>query len=306
MIPFHSLDAQSSLKHPMNLLYRRPDVFSIEGPLPATYSPWQDPQYWNTGANTTFNPRSQLRAIARNLADFLVDPYMAPIWSLVAGCVVLFLANLNAQRPFQLLVKFWPLLVPGAAGLFVYALILVQPRYIAPFTVLVFLGAFPYILVQRPLSKFNAIATLATAVSVFGISAMFIALHLAKPIPALLGHGGENYRASQSLIDMGVRPGEAVAIVGSGWDAMVWARLARVRIIAQIPPEDANDFWRISDPQRKAEVYDAFARAGAKAIVTEETPPSTGFTEWQGVGNTRYHVHFLDPSGNQPIGISIP
>jgi len=93
-----------------------------------------------------------------------------------------------------------------------------------------------------------------------------------------------------------------VGIIGSGWDAMFWARLARVRIVAQIPPEDADDFWRASDPRVKAEAYDAFARAGAIAVVTEETPPSSGFADWQRVGDTRYYVHFLALSRNKLVG----
>jgi len=95
------------------------------------------------------------------------------------------------------------------------------------------------------------------------------------------------------LNEEGLHPGENTAVIGSGAEGMIWARLARVRIVAQIPPEDANDFWRASAPRTKAEVYDAFVRAGARAVVTEETPPDVGFADWQRVGNTRYFVHFL-------------
>ena len=106
------------------------------------------------------------------------------------------------------------------------------------------------------------------------------------------------YQTAQSLNSEGVQPGQAVAIIGSGWDGMFWARLARVHIVAQIPAENADDFWHISDSRVKAGVFDAFAKAGAKAVVSEETLPSEGFADWQRVGDTSYHVHFLAPPRN--------
>jgi hypothetical protein len=75
--------------------------------------------------------------------------------------------------------------------------------------------------------------------------------------------------------------------------------MARVRIVAQILREDTGDFWRISDPREKAEVYDAFARFGAKAIVAEETPPPVGFADWQRLGDTHYYVHLLALPGSK-------
>jgi hypothetical protein len=89
-----------------------------------------------------------------------------------------------------------------------------------------------------------------------------------------------------------------VGIIGSGWDAMMWAREARLRIVAQIPLESTSEFWQIQNPRGKAEVYDAFRKAGARAVVTEETPPSSGFDDWQRVGNTSYFMHVLIPAGS--------
>jgi hypothetical protein len=71
--------------------------------------------------------------------------------------------------------------------------------------------------------------------------------------------------------------------------------MARVQIVAQILREDTDNWWA-SDPRVKAEVYDAFAKAGAKAVVAEETPPPGTFADWQRLGDTHYYVHFLDAS----------
>lgn len=300
MLPFYSSDPPPDLKHPMSLLYSHPDVFGFAEPIASTYPPWHNPQYWNAGVSTAFNPQAQLREIGQNLTAFFANLYMAPLWVLIAGGIMLLFLNRRAPRKIQHIVKGWPLLVPGVAGLSAYTLVLVQPRYIAPFLVLVFLGLFPGILLQksRDTAK-NAAATLVIAASVMVYTSLFIVLHLAMPLPILQGHGGRFYQVAESLNKEGVRPGGGVAIIGSGWNGMMWARLARLHIVAQIPPEDANDFWHAPGPRAKSEVYDAFARTGAEAVVTEETPPSVGFADWQKVGDTQYYVHILALPGSK-------
>lgn len=306
MLPFYLDSPPSNLKHPMELLNKRPNVFSLAGPTDSTYSPWHDPWYWNAGINTAFNPRGQLRAIGRNLSALILDPLMAPIWALVAGCLVLFFMIPKGARRLKHIAVSWPLLIPGIAGLSFYALVVVLPRYIAPFLVLQILGFFSCILVQKSKQPANssAMVTSIVAASAFGFSAFLIAMHLVDPIPGLRGHGGEHYRAAEALNRNGVLAGQSVGLIGSGWDAMIWARLARVRIVAQIPPSAANAFWQASDPRVKREVYDAFARAGAKAVITDEIPPLAGFGDWQKMGDTRYCLHLLAPPQSQPIDAS--
>jgi hypothetical protein len=164
---------------------------------------------------------------------------------------------------------------------------------------MVFLGFFPGILLQNPkdVAKRTAISTVLIATSVMVLTALLVVYHLAG-FPR--GENGEVYvQVGQSLNRAGVRPGEDVAIIGDSSDGCRWARVARVRIVAQILREDVANFWRVSSPREKAEVYDAFARAGAKAVVAEETPPSGKFADWQRLGDTHYYVHFLAPVDQQ-------
>ena len=297
MLPFYLDSAPPALKHPMEILYKHPNIFSFAGPAPSTYSPWHDPWYWNAGADTAFSLPNQVRAIGRNLAALFADWYMAPIWALIGGCIVLFFMSRKAPRRLQSVTSSWPLLIPAIAAISFYVLVLIQPRYIAPFLVLLFLGIFPYILVQKSShpSKSSAVATSIIATAIFGFSALLVVSHLIRPMPSLRGNGGEHYRAAEFLNGNRVLPGQSVGLIGSGWDVMIWARLARVQIVAQIPPGDANLFWQASAPRVKMRVYDAFAGAGAKAVITAEIPPSSGFGDWQQVGDTHYYVHFLTP-----------
>jgi len=248
-------------------------------------------EYWAAGTNVVFNPRNQLRAIGRNLTVLFADLHIVPMSGLIGGALIFLLMSPNAPRRFKNIS--WPLLVPGVAALCLYLLVWVEPRTVAPFLVLVLLGLFPGILLQNPkdAAKRTAISTVVIATSLMVFTALLVVYHLTGfPRWQTLGVYVE---VGKSLNRAGVRPGEDVAIIGDSSDGCRWARMARVRIVAQILREDTDDFWRVSDPRVKAEVYDAFAKAGAKAVVAEETPPPGEFADWERLGDTHYYVHFL-------------
>jgi hypothetical protein len=150
--------------------------------------------------------------------------------------------------------------------------------------------------IPKDAAKRTAISTVVIAAFMMGLTALLIGYHLAG-FPR--GDKGELFvQVGQSLNRAGVRSGEDVAIIGDSSDGCRWARMARVRIVAQVLREDVAGFWRL-DPRVQSEVYDAFARAGAKAVVAEKTTPSGGFADWQRLGNTDYFVHFLSPSSSK-------
>lgn len=284
------------LKHPLTLLYRHPDVFGFTEPLSLSYPPRVDMEYWGAGTKVVFNLRNQLRAISENLTLLFADFHIVPMSGLIVGAFIFLIVSPNASRRFKNTLRGWPLLVPGVAGLCMYLLVSVEPRYVGPFHVLLLLGLFPGILLENPKDavKRVVVSTMVIATSLMVLTALFVFYHLAGfPRGAPGEMLGVFLQVGESLNRAGVGPGEDVAIIGDGSDGCRWARMARVRIVAQILREDTGDFWRVSDPRVKAEVYDAFARAGAKAVVAEEMPPPSGFADWQRLGDTHYYVHFL-------------
>jgi hypothetical protein len=88
---------------------------------------------------------------------------------------------------------------------------------------------------------------------------------------------------------MGAQPGDKVAVIADGTGAY-WARLAKLRIVAEIM--DANhgskDFWEAPEPVRQ-QAYEAFARSHAKLVVTvcPPWPPETR-TRWEAIAETPY------------------
>jgi hypothetical protein len=283
------------LEHPLTLLHKRPDVFGFREPLAFSYPPRVDLEYWGAGTKVVFNPRNQLRAIGENLTILFADFHILPISGLIGAALIFLLVSPNAPRRFRNILRGWPLLVPGITALCLYLIVSVEPRYLAPFLVLVLLGLFPGILLENPkdAAKRITISTVVITSCVMVLTALLVGYHLAGfPRGETLG---VFVQVGKSLNRAGVGPGEDVGIIGDGSDGCRWARMARVQIVAQILREDTDDFWGASDPV-KAEVYDAFARAGAKAVVAEKTPPSDAFGDWQRLGDTHYYVHFLAAS----------
>ncbi len=302
---FYPSRPPSSLRLPAPAQNIAPTVYDFGEPFLTTYPPFYNPQYWNSDVQATFSPLEQLRAVRTNVAAFLEAPFL-PMWILVAGGILLsFMGPKNSGR-LKLFTGSWPMIVPGVFATCLFLCVWVEPRYLAPFLVLVLLGLLPVALSGS--SKEPSIRSTLAVVAVIAVvmaSVSFFVLHRAV-YPALGDYGGAHYKAAEILNRDGVRPGEGVGLLGDNSDGMYLARLARVRIVAQIPPEETNNFWRLTDPRQKAQVYDAFQKTGAVAVVTPETPPSTGFSDWQRVGSSKYYIRFLPHSGHKPSDPQTP
>ena len=96
---------------------------------------------------------------------------------------------------------------------------------------------------------------------------------------------------ADSLQKMGLKAGDPVAVVGDGnW--AYWARSGRFRIVTTVTSSDAPAFWAEKLDQQQ-EVYDAFARTGARAVVTKELSALNIGNGWQPVGTSEYYVRWL-------------
>jgi len=279
------------LKHPLTLLHQGPEAFGFREPLAFTYPPRQDMEYWSAGTEAVFDLRNQFRAVGENLFIIFTDPHIVPMSGLVLTGLILLLTRPNGPARWKETLRSWPLLIPGVVGPCLYMLISVEPRYIAPFFVLLLLGLIPGILFKDGARRIT-VSTTVVGASALVLTALLVGYHLAG-FPRGWENGGLWLHVGESLNSAGVRPGEEVAIIGDSSDACRWARMARVRIVAQMLREDVDVFWRTSDPRVKEEVYDAFATAGAKAVIAEATPPSRAYADWQKLGDTHYYVHFL-------------
>jgi hypothetical protein len=103
--------------------------------------------------------------------------------------------------------------------------------------------------------------------------------------------------AAEELHRMGAQPGDKVAVIGDGASAY-WARLAKLRIVAEITDTNngAKEFW--SAPEEvKQNVYRAFAQTHAALLVTScPLDPSPIPSGWRRLGATPYCIRPLPPS----------
>jgi hypothetical protein len=94
---------------------------------------------------------------------------------------------------------------------------------------------------------------------------------------------------ARDLQELGVRQGDKVGVIGYAYDSF-WARLARVRIIAELLETDADEFWRGDEALRQS-VLQAFANTGVDAVVAEYVPGYAGLRDWHQVGNSNYFIY---------------
>jgi hypothetical protein len=100
------------------------------------------------------------------------------------------------------------------------------------------------------------------------------------------------------LESVGMHRGSRVAVFGDG-DWAYWARLAHLRIVAEIMSPDTPAFWA-STEEEKARIYQALMKAGAMAVVTNPPlPPVTLDGGWSRLGNTPYYMRWLKKTVEQ-------
>jgi hypothetical protein len=96
---------------------------------------------------------------------------------------------------------------------------------------------------------------------------------------------------AEGLRHLGVGQGDTVGFLGYSFSAF-WARLARVRIVAELEPQHAAEFWSATGERQDA-VLRAFATAGARVVVSEPARTAQNPPGWAHIGNTGYLVYFL-------------
>jgi hypothetical protein len=112
---------------------------------------------------------------------------------------------------------------------------------------------------------------LATADYTFRVAMNHMAIPGTGPDSAL-----QDVVAAEQLRRLGARPGDKVTVIADGTGAY-WARLGRLRIVAEIMDSNhgSREFWDAPEEVRQ-QVYDTFARARAKLVVTSGPPCPRG------------------------------
>jgi hypothetical protein len=101
-----------------------------------------------------------------------------------------------------------------------------------------------------------------------------------------------SWQVATGLQTLGLHVNDRVASVcWSNRKNVLWARLARARIVAETDLD--VDFWRLSELDQRRTLA-ALARSGALMAVSDETPPDpTRAVGWRQAGSTNYYAYSL-------------
>jgi len=282
----HAADVapHGKLAHPPRRVLESPATFEFDVPVAGTYPLWFDPPYWQEGVQARFEAEKQIARTRVVLGRFLRETVI-PSWPLVAILAV-YVVTVGGARAFRRagsrLRRTLPLWLPGLAGLAMYSMVVMLDRYVAVLLFMVLLSLIDLVPSRPGRPRVALWVGIVTLVLTFGNV-------LALRNRALReNHGDEHHRVAADLRGHGIRPGDRVAFVGRAVSAY-WARLGRLRIVADIPKTDQDRFWALPSSGRER-VFEAFARAGCVAVFVRRKPVPRS---WVPLGDSSICVRML-------------
>lgn len=214
-----------------------------------------DVTYWTIGIDPKYNYGAHFKLFLQNLLEIPAQSHWVLailIWALFQIYLGSFVIGRTCPVSLQIL-----FLLTSLSGMFLFALISMEPRYIGPS---LFVGSAGLISGMRQGKHKNVFRKLGT--SELGILTLVLFMFgavleytLEETKRGLSFHDGKSsyqkaysdeMTVSKFLAERGVVPGNHVAVVGS--PPIQWARMARVRVMGEI--EDAEKFLDSSKADR--------------------------------------------------------
>lgn len=274
--------------HPVRQLLVKPHLYEFGTPIGGSYPPAFDPSYWMEGVRTRFRWPSLLLVLRQSAGTFF------QIWALqvefAVGLLILFFFLPSKLEWFLALRRQFYLWLPPLIACFSYCIILVEFRYVAPFVLLLWVAGFASLLsVKSQLTRHLAVAVVISALTVACIR---IAKSTVSDIAVILAEPENiDWHVAEGLRSLGVQPGDKVAGLASIGEVH-WARLAGVKIVAEISSGDENAFWT-AKPDEEQKVLGVFSSTGAKFVVTKNPPTCAQANGWIQLGDTEFYAYKL-------------
>jgi hypothetical protein len=275
-------------KHPVRQVLTHPRVFEFATPIGGTYPPAFDGPYWMEGVQLHLGFRGPLAVLRQSVGTLF------QIWQLQLEYAVLLLALFLsvASRAvwwdfFRQQAYFW---LPPLVACCSYALVFIEFRYVAPFVLLLWLAAISSLLPMN--SEASGRLVLALVLAVFCVTGLKAAKFAVTDFLAIRSnHQNVDWEVAQGLRNLGLRPGDSVAGLSRAAESQ-WARLAGLKIVAEIPLGDENTFW-MAGPEEKQKIFQTLASTGARVVVTKNPSPSALKEGWILLGNKSFYAYPL-------------
>lgn len=258
--------------HPPRLLQAEPQTLEFATPLHATYALWFDPSYWYAGVRPRFDAAGQWRVLRLGLHElaWAADGIAVLLVSLLALAFFTAAPATGAAPPSRL-----PLVLAAwsAGAALLYAMVHVEPRYLAGFIAVAIASGWSLLAHRRPrraLPWAVAAATLAIAAS--------IGARIAESSGAFSPAFRPDYLVgADSLRAAGVHAGERVAMVGDPFEAYA-AFAAGTPVTVQVV--DSAGFWALDSTGRRA-LQEKMAVAGVTALLANNVAAPMAAEGWR-------------------------
>ncbi len=301
------------LLHPERQLLASPGVYSYKAQPYGTLPPWFDASFFNERIVTHIRLRQLLPRDARNAVLVLRYLLNHPEAWILLGLLIWMGARLRGnRRSFQELAFAASPVFLGFAMWCIYGLVNVEERYVTAGYLLIILPLFAALRKKQTEASSSLPNMAAAAVALLALLAMGESGRVAaeeRRQESLRGyHEGWQQtpllEVARSLQQMGVRPGDEVACIGTiaCINDPYWMRAAGVRTLTEI---FVNDDHLVEDLQRmpnRDEAYRVVKGEGARVLVGHFEPgymeaAGTVASGWVRLGNTDYFALPLNLPG---------
>lgn len=285
-------------EHPSRVIHQSPAVYEFGEPIGGTYPISLDPSYWYEGLEPQFEFGGLL---ARLLSSGLVyaELFFHEQGILVACVLAMSVMSLRQKSPYWESARRWAFVLPAVIALGLYATVLVESRYVGVFILLLWADILANIRVRAaPLNSswLNLLGVIAATgllanIAMFNLEG-FKRLNRAQSITFTeqTAHPATPLEVAEALHKLGIGEGNTVGVIGYAYDSF-WARLARVKIVAELFEAEAiDDLWRGDDTLRKS-VMQAFADAGVSAVVAEYVPEGVRMDDWHQIESSNFYIY---------------
>jgi hypothetical protein len=279
--------------HPTRKLNDSPAVYEFGEPIQGTYPIWYDAAYWNEGVKAHLDVGRQLKVIRSGLSTYFYV-FTNLLWGFTLASVTLcIIAGRNVWRDLR---KAWPVVLPALAGFCMYVLVHAETRYLTTLTVTLALGFLAFLRVDARRASLAIKICLAAAVLLTWNVISWSAQSAHNELVALSSSAipDPHWEIAHALAQVGVQPGNKVAYCRPplAYGNYPWARLARVKITAEIPPADAPLFWASSNADQD-HILQMLRDNGVSWIVAG-APPRDLPQPWLRLGTTDHYVRRLN------------
>jgi len=277
--------ARGSFIHPPEKIFSSPRAYAFALPCSCTNPLRFDPSVWIDGVYPRFVLSRQIRVVLTNFWD---NREVLLALATATGVLLMLRYFLRRRADISTFRKSWPICFIGIVGCLMYALVHVEPRYVAPFLVLFWCGMIFSLRVPKSLT-----ATAVTATTLVVIASLLLPMSWAIYRKYKEGQGkvNTNALAAAELERLGVHPGDHVARIQGTYmgDAGV-LRIARVTLDAEVDNEDTDVFWS-STVTTQHDLLRTFAQRGVTAVIAASPKlNASNQSEWTRLGSTQYWV----------------